>query len=55
MYCRTDTSCLYWSRGEASFLGHRSWMKSRTMLVYIVIYALLNQDYCHLSLWVWCV
>ena len=39
MYCRTDTGWLYWSRGEASFLGH--WMKigSWTMLVCIVIFA----------------
>ena len=27
MHCRTDTSWLYWSRGEASFLNHHFWMR----------------------------
>ena len=52
MCCRTDTSWLYCSRGEVSFLNHRSWMKigSWTMLVYSVAFVPLNLDYCDLSL-----
>ena len=36
MYFRTETRWSYWSRGEASFLIHLSWMKtgSWTMLGY---------------------
>ena len=49
MYCRTDTSWLYWSRGEVSFLTHPWKMRSVSwkMLVCFVVFAPLNWGYRH--------
>ena len=57
MFCPTDNSWLYWSRGEASFLNHQFWMKTGnwTTLVCAEVFALRNLDCCHLSLQIWCV
>ena len=56
MYCRTETSWSYWSRGEASFLSHLSLMNSGnwTMLGSSGVLHLWNQDHYPMNPRVWC-
>ena len=56
MYCRTETSWSYWSRGEANCLSRLSWMEtgSWTTLDYIGILVPPNQNYYRMSPRVWC-
>ena len=51
MYCRTDMSSLYWSRGEVSFLTHHWDMKigSPMMSVWSEVSEPWDWAYCQLS------
>ena len=51
MYCRTDISSLYWSRGEVSFLTHHWKMRigSLMMSFWSEVSEPLNWAYYHLS------
>ena len=57
MYCRTDTSLLYWSRGEASFFGSSfldedwNWM----MLTWDKVLELWSPVFYHWGLLIWCI
>ena len=57
MYCRTDISWLYWSRGEVSFLTHHWKMRfvSWNLLICFVVSAPLDWVYRHWRHLVWCV
>ena len=56
MYCRTEISWLYWSRGEASFLSRLSYVKtgSWTMLGCGGVLKLLIRDQCQMNPRAWC-
>ena len=52
MYCRTDNSSLYWSRGEVSFLTHHWKMRIGSLMMFACseISEPLGWAYCQLSL-----
>ena len=56
MYCRTDTSWLYCSRGEASFLTHH-WkvrIENWTKLAWSEVFELWNSVCYRLNPQIWC-